>query len=172
MPPALSSGERKGEDTGSREEMGAFFTTEGEPETDEAGEAPGEGVGAGEEDGSDTAFAALASKKAGMGFSSKSMSSKSSSFTGAGGEGVVAGRGSERDRLTLPSVWHSLAIRQRSVGVPPRRSEAVTPSCRKWAWLDRPRPLSNRESHTSHFRCWAKARQRTEKSLRIFFSTL
>lgn len=33
MPPALCSGERKGEDTGSREEIGAFFTTEeGEPE--------------------------------------------------------------------------------------------------------------------------------------------
>lgn len=32
-PPALCSGERKGEDTGSREEMGAFFTTEeGDPE--------------------------------------------------------------------------------------------------------------------------------------------
>lgn len=33
IPPALCSGERKGEDTGSREEMGAFLTTEeGEPE--------------------------------------------------------------------------------------------------------------------------------------------
>lgn len=33
IPTALSSGERKGEDTGSREEMGAFLTTEeGEPE--------------------------------------------------------------------------------------------------------------------------------------------
>ncbi len=32
-PPALCSGERKGEDTGSREEIGAFLTTEdGEPE--------------------------------------------------------------------------------------------------------------------------------------------
>lgn len=33
IPPTLCSGERKGEDTGSREEMGAFLTTEeGEPE--------------------------------------------------------------------------------------------------------------------------------------------
>lgn len=33
IPPALCSWERKGEDTGSREEMGAFLTTEeGEPE--------------------------------------------------------------------------------------------------------------------------------------------
>ena len=33
IPPALCSGERKGEDTGSREEMGAFLTTaEGELE--------------------------------------------------------------------------------------------------------------------------------------------
>lgn len=32
-PPDLCSGERNGEDTGSREEMGAFFTTEeGDPE--------------------------------------------------------------------------------------------------------------------------------------------
>lgn len=33
IPPALCSGERKGEDTGSKEEMGAFLTTgEGEAE--------------------------------------------------------------------------------------------------------------------------------------------
>lgn len=29
VPPGLWSGERKGEDTGSREEMGAFLTTAG-----------------------------------------------------------------------------------------------------------------------------------------------
>lgn len=80
IPPALCSGERKGEDTGSREEMGAFLTTEeGEPEWGGAGEAPGEGVGVEEEEGG-AAFAALARMERGIGFSSKSMSSKSSSF--------------------------------------------------------------------------------------------
>lgn len=77
-PPVLFSGERKGEDTGSREEMGAFLTTEGGvPETGGTGEAAGEDVGVEEEEG---ALAALARTDREMGFLSKSMSSKSSSF--------------------------------------------------------------------------------------------
>lgn len=60
--------------------MGAFLTTEeGEPERGGAGEALGEDVGVEEEEGG-TAFTALDRMARGMGFSSKSMSSKSSSF--------------------------------------------------------------------------------------------
>lgn len=111
IPPALCSGERNGEDTGSREEMGAFLTTEeGEPECGGAGEAPGEGVGVEEEEGG-TAFAALARMERGMGFSSKSMSSKSSSFRGgAGGDEFLAGRGSRRGELIWRSTSRSLVI--------------------------------------------------------------
>jgi len=108
IPPALCSGERKGEDTGSREEMGAFFTTEeGEPERAGLGEAPGEGVGVGEEEGGGTALARM---ERGMGFSSTSMSSTSSSFRGADGEWLLAVRGSRGDELILLSMLRSLAI--------------------------------------------------------------
>lgn len=113
IPPDLWSGERKGEDTGSREDMGAFLTTEeGEPErtgADGGGEAPGEGVGVEEEEGG-TAFTALARIGRGIGFSSKSMFSNSSLFGGRGGEVFLAAGGWRRDGLLCPSGLRSLVI--------------------------------------------------------------
>lgn len=63
-----------------------------------------------EEEEGGTAFTALARMERGMGFSSKSMSSRSSSFRGADGEEFSAARGSRGGELISLSVLHSLAI--------------------------------------------------------------
>lgn len=66
-------------------------------------------MGVEEEEGG-AAFSALARMERGMGFSSKSMSSKSSSFRGTGGEGLLAESGSRGGELIWPSALRSLAI--------------------------------------------------------------
>lgn len=63
-----------------------------------------------EEEEGGTAFAALARMERGMGFSSKSMSSKSSSFRGTDGEGFLVARGSRRGEFIWLSTLRSLAI--------------------------------------------------------------
>ncbi|XP_010788492.1 protein Wiz, partial [Notothenia coriiceps] len=129
IPPALRSGERKGEDTGSREEMGAFLTTEeGDPERRGTGEETGEE----EEEQGRTAFATLARRERGRGFSSKSMSPNASSSRGSEGEGFLAERGSRREEICFwPSTCRCLEIWRRMSTDAPQLSEALRPSRRR-----------------------------------------
>lgn len=164
FPPDLCSRERKGEDTGSREEMGAFLTTEeGDPERAGAGEAPGEGVEQAERGG--TALAALARMEGGMGFLSASMTSSSSSFCGAQGEEFLAGMSSWSEGLIWLSRLRSLAIWYRKSMGAPLVSEPLMPSWRKCerAWLESPRLVSNWAPQTSHF-TWSTE---TDKQLHV-----
>lgn len=77
IPTTFCSGECKGEDAGSIEEIGAFFTTElADSECAGADDASGEDLGV----EGDTASDALVRLHTGMSFVSKSMSSKYSSL--------------------------------------------------------------------------------------------